>query len=80
MYDTNYEPETFIIRTRGRYYPNPRPLLQHPSAPRHIKTRSRAKYVLIVDRVTHGQSCTFAQPLANPVDPVLTAFRRTILY
>ena len=27
MYDTNYEPETFIIRTRGRYYPNPRPLL-----------------------------------------------------
>ena len=28
----------------------------------------------IADRVTYSQSRTFVQPLANPVDPVLTAF------
>ena len=28
----------------------------------------------IADRVTYSQSRTFAQPLAIPVDPVLTAF------
>ena len=29
---------------------------------------------LSADCITHSQSCTFAQPLADPVDPVPTAF------
>ena len=37
---------------------------------RHVKARSPAK----CDRVTYSQSCTFAQRLANLVDPVLTNF------
>ena len=36
--------------------------------------------VFIADRVTYCQSHTFAQPLANPVDPVLTAFDWILAY
>ena len=45
----------------------------------HIKTRSPAKR-FIADCVTYSQSYTFVQPLANPVDPVLTAFDRISSY
>ena len=54
-------PKTSALRTRDRYY---------SIQVRHIKTHSPAK----CDRITYSQSRTFTQPLANPVDPVLTAF------
>ena len=59
-----HEPKVSALRTLDRYY---------SIRVRHIKIRSSAKCVLIDDRVTYSQSCTFAEPLANPVDPVLTA-------
>ena len=68
-----HERKASALRTRDRYY---------SIRVRHIKTRSPAKCSkrVIADRVTYSQSRTFAQPLANPVDPVLTAFDWILAY
>ena len=58
----------------------PRPLLQHVSTNQNIQPGQVCSKRHIADCVTYSQSHTIAQPLANPVDPVLTVFDHILAY